>query len=84
MDTESVLTADNPDIRVSPALNGRAPLQGAGTASLNEDDRLNLYIDGLNVVVETVRFRIIYATKVRVTLFQAEGMYTEIEVTPEK
>ena len=81
METEAVLTSNSSDIRVSPATNGLAPLQGAGTASLADDDRLNVYIDGTEVVVESVRFWVIYASMVRVALFTAEGMYTELDVS---
>ena len=80
-DTEAVLNANSSDIRVSPNFNDRAPLQGSGVATIPEEDRLEVFIDGRTVVTETVRFWITFATKVTVTLYPAQGVGNQLDVS---
>ena len=74
------MTADSPDLLVTPTSLGRAPLQGAGVASVKADEVIGLEVVGENVLLYSVRFWVQNVDTVAVSLYSEPGVYPAADV----
>ena len=71
---EAVLTSNDADISVIPQSYGRSPLQEAKPATVHPSDHIGVEVAGHPVIIQSVRFRVVYANKITVQLFSDVAM----------